>query len=423
MSFHNMSVFICSLALITVLFAEDNVLAFGRKRPSYCKVPTIQEIKVPLFPDRAQTKHVTYQFDYRPPASSTVPTVVYILGGPGQSAISNGVGFYSAPDEFGAVLIDPRGVGCNETPDFLNDSSISSEFVADDIVEVVRGLHLNNYIIYGISYGTAVGTIVASKVESAGLPKPSALVFDGVLGRAFENEETYMEYSRRWDSIYQALPANVRNRLNNNGGLPFGFSGEQWGTWLANSLLSQGINALVSTSVYDALAAGLSDQASAENQESLRLAVLRASNDLSGSLGINKRFYEQIGCNEIFPAIHADPRLSNGALDFTFTKRCQMTHPFDSAKWAFTSPVYYFSGEIDVATPMWQAEYHLLHHSMASRWWIKIPDGGHGSIAGRLMSCAKNIWASIAKASDLQHNQLAFCERDLPISVQHYTAD
>jgi len=415
--------FICSLALIMGLFAENEGFAFGRKRPSHCKVPTIQEIKVPLFPDRTQTKHASYLFDYHPPTSSTFPTVIYILGGPGQSAISSGVGFYSAPDEFGSVLIDPRGVGCNESRDFQNDSSISSEFVADDIVEVIRSLQLSNYIIYGISYGTAVGTIVASKVESVGLPKPSALVFDGVLGRAFENEETFMEYSRRWDSVRKVLPAGIQNKLDNNGDLPFGFSKEQWGTWLANSLLSQGINALVSTSIYDVLVAGLSDQASAEDQESLRLAVLGASNDLSGSLGVNKRFYEQIGCSEIFSAFHADPILSDGALDFNISKQCKLTQPFDSARWAFTSPVYYFSGEMDVATPLWQAEYHLLHHSMAPRWWIRIPDGGHGSIPGRLMSCAKIIWTSITKLSDLQHNALDFCERDLPISVQHYAAE
>jgi surfactin synthase thioesterase subunit len=56
------------------------------------------------------------------------------------------------------------------------------------VLAIVEELRLDDYMLYGISYGTLLATLVASRAEERGLPLPKAIVLEGVLGMAFDAE-------------------------------------------------------------------------------------------------------------------------------------------------------------------------------------------------------------------------------------------
>lgn len=93
-------------------------------------------------------------------------TAVYLPGGPGGGSIGETARFQENFPTMNLVLIDPRGVGCNfQGPDGFKLRQLSTEEHARDVLDVIKQLKLKNFIIYGISYGTVVGTKVALPVS------------------------------------------------------------------------------------------------------------------------------------------------------------------------------------------------------------------------------------------------------------------
>jgi hypothetical protein len=67
----------------------------------------------------------------------------------------------------------------------LSGRLFSTREIAGDTIAAIADRRLTHYILFGISYRTALGTTVAHEIEARGLPPPDAVVLEGVLGRAF----------------------------------------------------------------------------------------------------------------------------------------------------------------------------------------------------------------------------------------------
>lgn len=160
--------------------------------------------------------------------------VIYLPGGPGEASIDQFTP--DALDPFTVIQTDPRGVGCNseaETGTRIPDEGFRSEFLASDVLGIIHELKLDHYVLYGISYGTLLGTIVAAKTEQIGNP-PQALVLEGVLGSAFKPGESIQGYIDQWNLLKMRVAPAVRTELEKP--LPLGKTREEWGMWIMQML-------------------------------------------------------------------------------------------------------------------------------------------------------------------------------------------
>ena len=118
----------------------------------------------------SQPSTFEYKYQYFPPATANDPVVIFLTGGPGQTAIGNKMS--SFPKEFGQILIDPRGIGCNlpSTATAYPGDFYTTDNYVKDLLEVVKDTGVTqNLIVYGISYGTIVATQLASELERNGI--------------------------------------------------------------------------------------------------------------------------------------------------------------------------------------------------------------------------------------------------------------
>jgi pimeloyl-ACP methyl ester carboxylesterase len=138
-------------------------------------------------------------------------TMIFLCGGPGPSCVSEGPPPFSPPDTE-VVVFDYLGVGQNRHFT-AKPEKISIESQADAVVGIVKQLKLKDYIIVGSSFGTAVGTVAASKIstsENSSIAKPKMLVLDGVIGKKGPYEPGFKKVA---DRAWQMLKPKERSQF------------------------------------------------------------------------------------------------------------------------------------------------------------------------------------------------------------------
>lgn len=126
------------------------------------------------------------------------PTVIVVPGGPGsdimRSTPNQAFALGAVSTEFANVIYaDARGSGCNAYGPLEenNDQVYRTESVARDLLEIVRHEELDDYFLYGASFGSAAATVAAALAVEDGLPSPRRLILEGALGTAFASFEAY----------------------------------------------------------------------------------------------------------------------------------------------------------------------------------------------------------------------------------------
>ncbi len=325
----------------------------------------------------------------------SLPTVVYLPGGPGQGSINNEDPRLSG--SYGFIQTDPRGVGCNSK---LYDPNInlSSNDLALDIAALIKKESLSNYIIYGVSYGTLLATIVTHHIESdPQIPNPQSIVLEGVLGRAFKPHEEDQAAIKEWE-VYKnhAVLLDLFKQQEPS----LGFSSLEIGEFI-KGMLSYGKNPYnpdyyLIENYFNLL------QQEAEQREILIDTIKRANEPFSSDL-VN--LYRQIGCEEITSLgwkHDAYYRKGELVLDQSTRGVCDgfsFTEGFDSAKYQLTSKIYYFNGTNDPATPLWQAKYHAQNQTKALKNTVTVQGGGHNPLSYNLEDCQPKIWDKILSNS------------------------
>lgn len=376
--------------LLCLLFSILSTLTANAEIPPHCASAAIRSVERPL----SDGTTFTYRFSVSPGplASEASPAVIFLPGGPGQTSMSMGLSY---PDEFIVVRTDPRGAGCNAVPG-LRDEDLTSERIAHDIVEIIRALQPRKYILHGTSYGSLVATMTAAFAREQNLPAPLAVVLEGTLGRAFKANEYLQGYLQQWQKWKPEVAPEVLRLLEQP--IIFGIERKRWMAWLAAMMtygkFSDGSSLLVND-------LSLLKQNSDEKR---REGVLKRVRKMSEpSTPDTTRLYRQIVCREFVSDIRDikyDFDFVDGNLKGVEARWCgnlPMDRSFDSFEFQIQAPIYYFMGELDPATPEWQARYHFSKQLSLPRTIVSVKNAGHFALSGSLMSCSTQVWREIVR--------------------------
>jgi pimeloyl-ACP methyl ester carboxylesterase len=398
---------------------EEDALVLASQLPAQCASPEIVRVKRPVASDGAAPGTWSYGYRFKAPATPGAPVIVALPGGPGGTF--TGADMSWVPKEWGYLLTDPRGVGCNTLAN-LPSADLSGKFfrtteIAQDVIAAIEHQKLEGYILFGVSYGTLLATHVAHGLEAANDPAPRAVVLEGVLGRAFAPDFVGAEYLNQWTRIRGVLPADVLTELDTKDA-PFGIDQQGWSHALISFLpygapvVANNLAALTTTH---------------EIPEQTRNTVLQTLRDLSSQAQHTEpgeiEMYREVACREIMdtvPASDLDVVFSHGQLvrnsaeEGTKCRELHTTTPFDSAALQFSANTYYFLGDTDVATPLWQGTYHYDHHQ-GHATKVVTKGGGHNSLRLNQQSCTVKVMASVANDGQDLPAALATCP--MPVQV------
>ena len=383
------------LAVTLALLAPLTALSAEKSR--YCTAGAAKQIDRPVYPgDSGRKESFRYTYSLGQGGDGEFPLVVVLPGGPGQGAIPMPL---ALPAGAPVLRIDPRGVGCNDDP-AITAEALRSDYAATDVIAAIQAEKPASYILYGASYGTLLATHVAAQIEAAGLPAPKAIVLEGVLGRAFREGEYMHGAFHRWAEVRERLPPTLRAELSRNP-LPFGKSPAEWAGYI-NSLLYVGVPA------------GANEDNAVEQLSRLGNPAQRpfvekriAANALAPAPD-RLRVFREVTCREIandMRDLQFDYELIGGTFiprNTDFCKGISFENAFDSSAHSIRTPIYYFSGALDPATPPAQARYHFSHQRKAPRTFVALSTGGHLPLSLSMGDCNTGVWKAIAKGEDLQ---------------------
>jgi pimeloyl-ACP methyl ester carboxylesterase len=374
---------------------------------AHCWGANVIRASLPLYPTRATSPRFSYAFKYFPTTNRSATTVIVLNGGPGATLMDTtpyapyALGAVPAA-QFNIVFTDQRGSGCNVLPrgEFPEDA-LSTGAIAADVLSIVRRLGLTNYIVFGSSYGTVQATQVAALAQRAGLTAPRAVVLEGALGRSPAGgfDEYVAGYDAEWRRVQQQLPSDALTALSADP-LPLGFSAETWGTLVQGSLLLGSLPGFEHPAVQLLTPLATGDRAGLHSLHGALQATQQslASGELFPQLG------EVVFCSELFGQARYSA-LREGELRASGRDRCTARTvafaPYDSARYAVPSPIYYFHGERDPAVPEASARYHYDHQTNTYRAFVTVPAAGHGPLTVNLASlgCAATFWSAIETAN------------------------
>lgn len=403
--------------------APDEV-ALAADLPDHCHDPEVVRISRPISSTRTDRGTFEWGFRYRAPSAPDMPTIVYLPGGPGQGSMNAGAAF--VPPEWGYLMTDPRGIGCNRLASVPAGEDASQFFrtseLAGDVIAAIKERGLTNYILFGISYGTALGTTVAHRLEAEHLPAPKAVVLEGVLGKAFGSSDSDFageNYIAQFERIRSVLPPDVLEELDTSP-KPFGLTPEQ--ITRAMMGLMPGAIGIAGMRLYSLskTAEGITEEMRTESLQ----VLTEMGNQTQLSSPSEVALYRYIACREIMDTVPASDMdvvffaghlVRNKPEEGTKCRELHVTDPYDSAKLQFNTKVYYFIGDQDVATPPWQGNYHFQNHE-GSAVSLITTKGGHNSLEFNQARCAPTLMQSIADGGSDLEAAIATCP--LPISVE-----
>jgi pimeloyl-ACP methyl ester carboxylesterase len=362
----------------------------------------VMTIELPMFPERAESPTFGYSFKVHPGTDPSAPVVIYLPGGPGETSISAEREPEEWPTNFTLIQTDPRGVGCNAPVDasYYPDEFYGTAASAEDVLGIVRKLRLENYILYGLSYGTALATVTASKAEAQGLTPPKAVVLEGVLGQPFTTEEQVESgFQSEWRRIRDELPAEIRGQLGSSPP-PLGLSADQWGA--AISLMVSLGTVEPPQPLAEQLLLALSPEASDEDRAELRRLVTLFAQDPFDDFA--NRLHDLLVCHEIAETDFRSFTLSEGELvaSATYCTSDALDRAYAARDWPVTRPIYYFNGSRDPNTPLWQARAHFDAEENAPRHFVTVLDAGHNPVRANLAECLPVLWSAIASDSGFE---------------------
>lgn len=384
---------------------------------SKCTNPNIKTISVPLTLE-SSSPLIPLRFEYHPPSSPLVPTVVFLPGGPGGTSI--GKERPAMPPEYGFINTDPRSVGCNEVTErqLFPDSALSTKLLANDVAQIIQSLGLTNYILYGQSYGTLLATVSAKNIELLSLPRPKFLVLEGVLGKAFESlDEMNSEFVRQWSFVKEKMPEQIRSEIVRNH-FPFDLTsqemgrslqklfmiGSQQGAYLPEQIFSLAFSPVVTAKEVAKTIFDQTKNPSLKNEAAERL-------------------YRLIACQEIAPGNNDDMALENGVLISSKPALCGNlsfgSDKFDSRNYQIEEPIFYFNGDRDPATPLSQMRHHFDSQSTGPKVAVIVPGAGHIPLKFSLSSCMPSIWNTLSTDPSAITKLAEPCVKDVIVEMKN----
>ena len=357
---------------------------------------------------RGQQTAITMQ-RYQATEQPSKGTVIYLCGGPGERCVVDGRP-PSVPKGYTVVTLDYLGIHSNRAHGRRADS-MSVEAQGDAVVSMVASLANESefrdkgYTVYGHSFGTGVATDAVAKITAATsvLPRPKAVVLEGVLGYPLRQGYDVDAFKNIADTAWSRLSSQQQNAFlraydQTMGALSSSARADD--RHMINDALSETLRGGP-----QAVIDGLGQFSGGSLAERLRWARDMTRGNESN---VDKdRLYRAAGCQlelgrngQSIPV----PRFFGGRVPFTFLSQPNEDYVCDCPsvprKWDPKDhqirgvPIVYLNGEFDAVTPMRLARHHHDTQLEASeRVFIPIPEGGHWETnEGRIASCTSTIF-------------------------------
>lgn len=331
----------------------------------------------------------TYEYNCKNPS---LPTVIHIPGGPGLTSIgSNPMAGFNV----NVISTDPRGSGANAKYWTVGgtEKDLSTESVANDIIAIIENQKLKNYSLHGSSFGTAVATVAASKLEkSKSTYLPKSIMLEGVVGRAIQEGEQSSITKKVFDEIKTEAAFCITCKLDS-------LQGQLSPTQIGN--LMEAIQSLGKDTATHLL----------KNSSSEQLAQMGIKN--STPLDSDElRVYHAIACREFFLNGITDITYSQGQLTGPTGGSCngqKRDHPFDSKVWQVKTKTYYVVGTADNFTPLAQARYHFENQTNENKEVVCVPRGGHTPLKYNMQDCSTQVFSKMITGLDVVASDLSDC--------------
>jgi pimeloyl-ACP methyl ester carboxylesterase len=345
-----------------MLFTTIGVFAENK-----CDFAGVRSISLPWYHDQKNSNKFVYKYRvYRKPEFNK-PTVVFIPGGPGQVSINNLIATDKLiPIDWGLILTDPRGVGCNDDKNILYPPVFfKTEYIATDILGAIidSQIPISSIILYGASYGTVVATEIADIAARQGLESFKQIILEGTLGRSFIQKEYASEYETQWELYFSSLSEETKTALKNINTIITPSLLNSWSDFLQEYLLVGGFQNKGHILDYP-----ISLLLSANGKEELVSQYLNSTIQSSTTLSNSDQLWANIWCGELNSEGDTwEPIFDTKASRLKVIQkqdnfRChevKQNSVYNASLKVIRENIIYFHGEADPAVPLWSGQYHF----------------------------------------------------------------
>ncbi|MFZ4402508.1 MAG: hypothetical protein ACOYOK_00260 [Pseudobdellovibrionaceae bacterium] len=349
-----------------------------------CTSPTIIKSTHLTNPvDSKRSSSIEFKYRYIKGADN-YPVVIKIPGGPGGTAINNDPNPSFDP-RVGWIQIDPRNTGCNSIN--LPIEFVTTQIEVYDILQIIKDLKLNNYVLFGTSYGTVVATQLAVEAEKQKLPGSRMVILEGVLGRSFNDLEQEKSFAFFWNLYKQKISTTLLEELKKES--PFSIPSEAWGKYFSQMLY------LGTHPEYGDIGLMTFKMLEDPKTRSIILDQVKAKSIDTDHLS---QVFQSISCSDLVEnAGDVDFKNANMIPYIPANNVCKHTklNKYDSAKFQISAPIVYFNGSNDPATPIAQAKYHFLNQKSKTKTFVEVVNGGHSALTVNLSDCYSLIMNSL----------------------------
>lgn len=314
--------------------------------------------------------------------------VVYLCGGPqacAQARPSN------VPPEYDVVTFDYIGLGQNGRVSHPPESmSLESQAVAT--LSVVRAAKLNDYFIYGASFGSAVATVAAAQInKDPSLKQPKALLLEGVLPA--RKRYSHAGYKRVADRAWSLLSADEKLKFRSAyQALQKKIAGKATGN--LERLLTQSLAGGPKDGVI-----ALRNFLTASDDARVYEATLPIQNAYANATDFAA--YQAMGCQTMKDKTVDKPmmlfdglvRSPYGNSDFCMCRT--IARDYDPGDFQVSVPIIYLHGAMDAAVTIENAKSHFDSQRLTNKkTMITAEDGGHSGSFREWSPCLSFLYSA-----------------------------
>jgi pimeloyl-ACP methyl ester carboxylesterase len=327
-------------------------------------------------------------------------TVIFLCGGPGMPCTGDGRP-ENLPPDVDVIVFDYLGLGENggrNTPPEL----MTIETQGDVAAGIAKNLRLKDFVIYGTSFGTAVGTVAASKLTNdPSAPKPKFVVLDSVLGNV-DSLNPPKAAKRIGERAWEMMSENDRDRF------------KQAYAKIEKKVPPEALGG-VDRSLLRPMSGG--PKTAARVLKMFSESTLVPPKKLKGRPPRDPHEPKMLSQKQMLDFVHqwrvagceVDPRTFPSGDDRQFGGvvpvgrsksrahlcECPLSREtFDSKKYQIKdTPVLYANADMDLTTPIESARYHQeTQTSTQQKHFLLTKDGGHAELSTRTPECMSGFW-------------------------------
>lgn len=345
-------------------------------------------IRVPIDYHRRESGFTDLYFWTTKPYDSKKNTVVFISGGPGDTAHRSHLDL----PNWNVVFFDQRGNSCSRPPTqkiYLDQKFYSSENTARDIDEIRKALSVDKISVYGVSYGTVPAHLYGHLFAK----NTRAVVLEGVVFQGGHNFMSPLRRLKLLQKFFDELPQDMQKQV-----LQVTTSSKLPQNWFSNI----GMKMLYLDNSFIAFRSFLDNILTKEDLLASLANSWEDQRPTDVEYGYGHVLMGMIGCRELgmnistasLYAVFENQKLVYDRKNALQKQYCEPlgfskdlpTRLYDAAENPSVAPITYFQGTFDGATVATEAIQHYREAAQGFAQLILVGKGGHLPVIGTLSS-------------------------------------